>query len=313
MITAELYEFIVRVVEEKVKDIKVTREEFDQLRRTVEKGLAELAKRVDELAAAQAETQRQIEKLAAAQVATEKRLDQLVAAQAATERRLEELAKRVDELAAAQAATERRLEELAKRVDQLAAAQAATERRLEELAKRVDELAAAQAATERRLEELAKRVDELAAAQAATQRQVEKLAAAVDALRIQVGRLSETVGFTLEDLAKDLLPYWLRGRLGVEVESLERKIIELEGEEVEVDLYAWGVLGDKKVLVVGEVKSRIYEDDVNAFYRKVVAPLSAKMGVEIIGILFGFAIHPRAETRARELGMHAVTAYKARV
>ncbi|MGC8835580.1 MAG: hypothetical protein ACP5PL_01330 [Infirmifilum sp.] len=250
MITAELYEFIVRVVEEKVKDIKVTREEFDQLRRTVEKGLAELAKRVDELAAAQAETQRQIEKLAAAQVATEKRLDQLVAAQAATERRLEELAKRVDELAAAQAAT---------------------------------------------------------------QRQVEKLAAAVDALRIQVGRLSETVGFTLEDLAKDLLPYWLRGRLGVEVESLERKIIELEGEEVEVDLYAWGVLGDKKVLVVGEVKSRIYEDDVNAFYRKVVAPLSAKMGVEIIGILFGFAIHPRAETRARELGMHAVTAYKARV
>ena len=282
-ISAELYEFIVRVVEEKVKDIKVTREEFDALRRSVEKGLAELA-------SAQAATERRLEELARRVDDLAKTVSVLAEAQAATERRLSELARRVDDLAAAQVATERRLEELARRVD--------------DLAKRVDDLAAAQAATERR-------VEELAAAQAETQKQVKMLASAVDALRVQVGKLSETIGFSLEDLAKELLPLWLHNRLGVEVERLDRGFIELEGQEIEVDLYTWGARDGKKVLVVGEVKSRIYEKDVDVFYQKVVEPLSAKVEAEVVGVLFGFLIHPKAESRARELGLYTVTAYGA--
>ncbi len=96
-ITAELYEFIVKVVEDKVREIRVTREEFDKL------------------AAA-------INRLAEAQAGTEERLNKLTEAQQRTEQRLNQLAERVEQLAEAQQRTEQRLNQLAATVEKLAEA-----------------------------------------------------------------------------------------------------------------------------------------------------------------------------------------------
>ncbi|QOJ79016.1 hypothetical protein IG193_00680 [Infirmifilum lucidum] len=233
-ISAELYEFIVKVVEDKVRDIKVTREEFDKL------------------------------------------------------------AARVGELAEAQKRTEERLEVLTARLDSLA--------------KRVEELAEAQRRTEERLEALARRVEELAEAQRRTEERLEKLVEAVDALRVQVGRLSEAVGFGLEDIARVVLPGWLYRHIGVEVE-LERGFVEVDGRLVEVDLYGEGTRGGERVLVVGECKSRIDGRDVEKFYREVYKPLSEQRA-GVVGVLFGYVIYPDASRRARELGLHVVASYE---
>ena len=85
--TAELYQAIVAVVDDRVKEIRVTREDFHEL-----KGV------VQELAEAQRE-------LAQAQVHTEHRLDRLEAV-------VEDLVQAQRELVQAQARTEQRLDEL---------------------------------------------------------------------------------------------------------------------------------------------------------------------------------------------------------
>ncbi|MEW6007279.1 MAG: DUF3782 domain-containing protein [bacterium] len=89
----ELYQTIEAIVEKKVKDIKVDREEFNLLTNEVRK----LAKAQNELAVAQKETEkrltrveRAVEELAVAQKETEKRLTRV-------ERAVEELAIKMEE------------------------------------------------------------------------------------------------------------------------------------------------------------------------------------------------------------------------
>ncbi|MGC8848156.1 MAG: hypothetical protein ACP5QE_04860, partial [Conexivisphaera sp.] len=59
-LTPELYDMIVRIVDDKVKDIKVTREEFDKLAAVV----GQLAQRVEQLAEAQRRTEERLDQLA---------------------------------------------------------------------------------------------------------------------------------------------------------------------------------------------------------------------------------------------------------
>ena len=87
-ISAELYEFVIKVVDDRVREIKVTREDFNALKQVVE-----------ELVQAQKKTEQRVEELAQAQKKTEERLGRVEAA--------------VEELAQAQKKTEQRVEELA--------------------------------------------------------------------------------------------------------------------------------------------------------------------------------------------------------
>ena len=114
-LTAEMYKAVVAIVDERVKEIRVTREDFSALRGAVL-----------ELAQAQARTEARLEELAEAQARTESRLEELAQAQARTEAQVRELAK-------AQARTEARLEELAQ-------AQTRTEEALHQLARQVGAL-----------------------------------------------------------------------------------------------------------------------------------------------------------------------------
>jgi predicted transcriptional regulator len=131
---------IERIIDERIAEAHVTREDFRELKNIVQ-----------ELAEAQKRTEVRLEELAEAQKRTEVRLEELAEAQKRTEMRLEELAE-------AQKRTEARLEELAE-------AQKRTEARLEELAEAqrktelaVNELAIAMKETRRDLGGLARSV-----------------------------------------------------------------------------------------------------------------------------------------------------------
>lgn len=120
------------------EDTRVSREDFSELKATVERSaivlevtghrLDELTVKVENLAEAQ-------ERLTEAQARTEAKVEQLAEAQARTEAKVEHLAEQVDKLAAAQTRTEAKVEHLAGQVDKLAAAQTRTEYALQELKK----------------------------------------------------------------------------------------------------------------------------------------------------------------------------------
>jgi uncharacterized protein (DUF3084 family) len=287
-ITAELYRAIVTIVDDRVKEIRVTREDFDRLTQTVA-----------QLAQAQARTEQRLEELAQAQARTEQRLNELAQAQARTEQRLEELAQAqartdaaVQQLVQAQARTEQRVEQLEGAMQRLAEAQARTEERLDRLEAAVERLAEAQARTEERVDRLEAAVERLAEAQARTEQALQQLAT-------QVGALSDNVGYGLEDIARVVLPGYLKQRYGVTIERLERRIFSLDGQRFDVDLYAEGRRGRRRIVVLGEVKARIYAREVHHF-QQVLQAVRPQLPAEPMPVLFGYFIDLSAMEAAQD-------------
>jgi predicted nucleic acid-binding Zn-ribbon protein len=259
-ITAELYRAIVTIVDDRVKEIRVTREDFDRLTQTVA-----------QLAQAQARTEQRLEELAQAQARTEQRLNELAQAQARTEQRVEQLEGAMQRLAEAQARTEERLDRLEAAVERLAEAQARTEERVDRLEAAVERLAEAQARTEQALQQLA----------------------------TQVGALSDNVGYGLEDIARVVLPGYLKQRYGVTVERLERRIFPIDGQQFDIDLYAEGRRGRRRIVVLGEVKARIYAREVHHF-QQVLQAVRPQLPAEPLPVLFGYFIDLSAMEAAQD-------------
>ncbi len=186
----------------------------------------------------------------------------------------------------------------------LAEAQKRTEEALATLTKRVDTLS--------------KRVDELAEAQKRTEealatltKQVEMLYREHAEVKAALGKLTDVIGFGLEDIARIVLPGWLYRHLSIDVEDLRREYFIVDGEEVEVNLFGEGTLKGERVVIIGEAKSRIYVDDVNKFYWRVYRPVSEKITkVKTIGIMFGFLVHPSARKKAEGYGIYTVASYE---
>jgi len=186
---------------------------------------------------------------------------------------------------------------------------------IEKLTSTVNELAEAQKRTEERINELAEaqkrteeRINELAEAQKRTEESVASLAKEVRNLSVEVSKLSDAVGFSLEDLGRELLPSRLM-EYGVEVERLERRYFFLDGEEIEVNLYGEGLRDGRKILIIGESKSRIYSNDVEKFNTHA-EKIKVHTAMEIFKLMFGFAIHPSALREAENFNIYLFTAYR---
>ncbi len=242
-LTGDLYEAVVKIVDQRVGEIKVTREGFDRLTKTV----SELAVTVQELGEAQKRT----------------------------EFVLSNLGERVSRLDAA--------------VERLADAQKRTEVVVASLGERVGSLEAA--------------VERLADAQKRTEETVRELAKAA-------GGLSDTVGYGLEDVARVMLPPWLERHERVRVEELERRFMQADGESVEVNLYGEGLKGRRSITVVGEARSRIHAGDVKEFAERLEKIRKALEGRKTLPLMFGYWIHPTAQSLAKTLRIRLVASYQ---
>ncbi|MDI6885429.1 MAG: hypothetical protein QMD22_03605 [archaeon] len=174
-------------------------------------------------------------------------------------------------------------------VKELAQAQSRTEERMGRLEEAVERLAQAQSRTEERMGRLEEAVERLAQAQARTEEEVRNLAQ-------QVGKLSENIGSSLEDIAKVVLPGYLERHFNIHIDDeLERRFFVVDSEEIEMNIYGEGKKNGKKVVILGEVKSRIYEREVEGFIQevsKLLPVLKGKGGV--FKVMFGYLIHPSA-------------------
>lgn len=178
-----------------------------------------------------------------------------------------------------------------------------------EMQNAIKELAQAQARTEERVGGLEQAMERLAQAQARTDGALQELAR-------QVGRLSENIGFGLEDVARVVLPDYLAYRHNLQLEGepgeeLRRVFFEVDGREVEINLYGEGRRDGQKAVVLGESKSRIYGRDVQD-WAKVLAQVEPLVEGEVMRVMFGFYIHPTALKEAREVGILLVASYQHR-
>jgi len=288
-ITPDLYDFITKVIEDKVKDIKVTREEFDKLSKYVKS----LAKNIVELTKIQRRSEERLTRLEAAIERLEKTVAELAEAQKRSEERLTRLEKTVAELAEAQKRSEERLTRLEKTVAELAEA---SEERLTRLEKTVAELAEAQKRSEERLTRL--------------EMVVEQLANSVSNLSREVGSLSATIGFGLEDIARVVVPGWLYRHENIDIDDLSREFFEIDGTMYEINLYGVGKKGEKEIVIIGECKTKIYRSTVRKFVKMLKDLKVLFEGKEILPLMFGFIIYPDAREEAQKYGIRLIASYE---
>jgi len=215
-----------------------------------------------------------------------------------------DLGVKMGELAAAQARTEERMGRLEEAMERLAQAQARTEERVGRLEGAVERLAEAQARTERRLEELA-------AAQTRTEQELRELAAALADTRRQVGGLSTTVGYRLEDEAFKALPGLLERDYGIVVRGrLTRRFVrDNRGEYIEVNILGTGARNGKELTIVGESKSQLSKNGVDDFIRKKLRRLEGVFP-EVFPVLVTYMVtEPDVEDYVRERGIALYYSY----
>jgi len=189
-------------------------------------------------------------------------------------------------------------------VDRLAEAQAETGQKVGRLEESMAKLAEAQAKTEQKVGRLEESVDKLAVAQAKTEQ-------AIKHLSINISGLSDTIGFGLEDIARTVVPGYLERHENIYIEELQRGFIEVDGVEREIDLFGECNRDGEAILIIGEVKSRIYEGEVKKFVSNVINPIrKSEKERRIYPLMFGYVIHPSAQRLAKAEGVNLVASYQ---
>jgi hypothetical protein len=143
-----------------------------------------------------------------------------------------------------------------------------------ELAEAQKELAEAQKRTEIKVEELAEaqkrteiRVEELAEAQKRTEHELKLLTEEHRKTRKEVGGLSLTAGYRLEDEAYKALPALLKKDYGIVIKGkLKRGYVkDNKGMDIEVNIIGECERDGKRQTIIGEGKSQLSKNDIDRF------------------------------------------------
>ena len=272
---------------------RVTKDDFQRLTEKVEK-LADI-----------------VAELAVAQKRTEQRLAELAEAQKKTEEELKALSKTVAELVEAQKKTDEELKTQSNTIAELS-------KTVSELSKTVAELVEAQKRTDQKVAELAeaqKRTDqrlaELAEAQRRTEEEVRTLAQELKRTRQDLGGLSLSFSYALENEAYRMLPQVLK-KYGLE---LEDKLIRKEIAGEEINFFATAKRNGKTVYIVGETKLRLDDtkkrDDVFKHLEKKISALKKVYGdVQIVPLIVTHFAKESMLKKAKERGIIVVQSYE---
>jgi hypothetical protein len=178
-------------------------------------------------------------------------------------------------------------------VQRLAQAQERTEKRVGELTVAQKGLAQAQERTE-------KRVGALAQAQERTEKTVKTLVLGMSDLRKQVGGLSMSVGYGIEDRLMPHARRFASTEFGMDVKVVDRRnLIYPDGGYDEVNLYVEGEREGRKTYLIGECKAQPGKKDFERF-SKSLARMRTHLGGEIIGVLVGYHFTPEVEAFAQD-------------
>ncbi|MFP4705743.1 MAG: hypothetical protein ACLFMV_13130 [Spirochaetaceae bacterium] len=187
-----------------------------------------------------------------------------------------------------------------------------TDERLDTLGARVEDLAAAQQRTEQRLEALGARVDDLTAAQARTWEEVTILKDDMRDVRQQLGGLSHTVGYELENKAYVSLPRLLEHDHGIVVdESLVRRFVaDRDDNPMELNIVGGAHRGEEKLRIVGEAKAQLSKNAVDNFLRKRLGRLPEDERTVVPVLITHMISEHDAEDYAREKGVLLYYSYQ---
>ncbi len=205
----------------------------------------------------------------------------------------------VAELAEAQRSTQLK-------IDSLAEAQRATEIKVSALATSHEEMQRSMTEMQRSMTEMQRSMTEMQRSMTEMQRSIKELAESHQSLvlehqktRTELGGLSETAGFTLENEAFKHLPALLKQEFNLELQGrlIRKSVPDRKGKPVELDIVGEAARNGERFMIIGEAKSQLSKSKVDAFLRKKLKQLAGVFDVEIFPIL---VTHMISETDTAE-------------
>ena len=206
--------------------------------------------------------------------------------------------------------TKTEFNELQKTVQDLIYAQRESNSRLDKLSdkivdltEKVSELTEAQKRTE-------EQVNELAEAQKKTEKTIQSLIKRMDDFSEQLGGVSNTIGYNLEDQSFEGLKEVLKKEAGIVVESLYRRNIVYSPTQFdEINIYGEGARKDRKIYVIGESKAQFGPRDVTRFLQ-LLKRVKKHLKADLFPITLAYQYHPIAEEQLKEAGIRAFWSYE---
>jgi len=179
--------------------------------------------------------------------------------------------------------------------------------RVDQLTQRVDQLT-------QRVDELTQRVDQLTEDVRKLTGEMGKVKEDIRDLRQQVGGLSITVGYTLENEAFRYLPRLLEKDYGLKVEGeLIRTFVEDEkGRPLEVNIFGKARKNGKELVILGEAKAQLSKNDIDRFLRRKIKPLIHIFPDRFLILVTHMVSHPSVERYARDKGIALYYSYQFR-
>ena len=162
------------------------------------------------------------------------------------------------------------------------------------------------------ISDLRRTVQELVEVQKQTQEDIRRLTWGLDDLRKQVGGLSMTIGYTLENAAYKALPYLLNRDYGLQIDGeLTRRFVEdNQGEHIEVNIFGQARRNGETLTIVGESKAQLSKNDVDSFLRRQVQRLQGRYPNLFPVLVVHMTSEWDVEAYARELGVAVYFSYQ---
>lgn len=187
----------------------------------------------------------------------------------------------------------------------------------------VKDLAEAQQRTETKMGELAQaqqrtetRMDELAQAQKRTEASVAEMTRAITGMAQELGGLSRSMSYSLENEAYRSLPALLQTRYDI---VLHEKIVRLDLDGEEINLFARGERNSQPIYLVGESKlqlderrnsRRAAEAILDQIDRKAAVVQRHYPDTEIVRILLTHYARPAVLQQAKERGVLVIQSFE---
>jgi len=161
---------------------------------------------------------------------------------------------------------------------------------------------------------LTQRVDQLTEDVRKLTGEMVKVKGDIKDLRKQVGGLSITVGYTLENEAYRYLPALFKRDYSLEVvEPLVRTFVRDEkGRYLEVNIFGKGRREGREVVILGEAKAQLSRQDVDRFLRKKVKPLEKVFPERFLVLVTHMISAPGVEEYVRQKGIALYYSYQFR-
>ncbi len=182
------------------------------------------------------------------------------------------------------------------------------------LTQRVDQLTEDVRQLTKRVDQLTQRVDQLTEDVRQLTGEMKKMKDDLKDVRKQVGGLSITVGYTLENEAYRYLPKLLRRDHGLEVlEPLIRTFVkDHRGRPLEVNIFGKARQNDHELVILGEAKAQLSKRDVDRFLRRKVKPLETVFPEKFLVLVTHMISDPEVEEYVRDKGIALYYSYQFR-